>query len=337
MEDQAYCQSALAVTLLVLVSQIHRARIPVSDVQQILATWGTRAVGGPPTTVQEKRSGNFDGTGIKPIPCHSHNDYERNMPLYDALNTGCISVEADIWLQDGELLIGHEKGSIDPARTLKSLYLDPLVSILSDRNPDLDLNDGTDHSASLKGVFSTDASTALILLIDIKTESVDSLPVLMDQLSPLRDQGLLTHFDGSQMIQGPLTVVGTGNTNFDTIFNEKDRTVFFDAPLDNDWSEDSPASKAYSKDNSYYASVSFDKSIGKPSFLGDLSDEQTKKVKDQIQGAHDRGLKVRYYDTPSGLGEKSIQEQLWKEGVDVLNRDDLKAAKEFLEKQKERL
>ena len=258
------------------------------------------------------------------------------MPLYDALNIGCISVEADIWLQNGELLIGHEKGSTDPARTLKSLYLDPLVSILSDRNPDLDLNDGTDHSGSLKGVFSADDSVSLVLLVDIKTESGDTLAVLMDQLSPLADQRFLTHFDGSQIIQGPLTIVGTGNTNFDTIYNEKDRNILFDAPLDNDWSEDSPASKAYNKDNSYYASVSFDKSIGKPSFSGDLSDEQIGKVKNQIQGAHKRGLKVRYYDTPNGFGEESTQERLWQEGVDVLNRDDLEAAKEFLEKQGER-
>ncbi|KAL8673681.1 MAG: hypothetical protein Q9168_001896 [Polycauliona sp. 1 TL-2023] len=322
------------ISLLVLISQLQRDRIPLKDVQQILSTWGTRGIREPPAATLGERSATFDGGGIEPIPCHSHNDYERQVPLYDALNNGCVSVEADIWLQGNELLVGHTKDSLDPARTLKSLYLDPLTSILGDRNPNLDLTDGTDHSGSLKGVFSTNTSVSLVLLVDLKTDSANTLPVLLDQLSSLRKGGLLTHVDGSRTIQGPITVVGTGNTNFDTILDEKDRILFFDAPLDHDWSKDSQTDpKSYNTDNSYYASVSFDKAIGKPSFTGDLSDKQMTTMKDQIKGAHDRGLKVRYWDTPGSLTEEKIWEQLWKAGVDVLNVDHLTTAKEFLEKQ----
>ncbi|KAL8992529.1 MAG: hypothetical protein Q9169_007033 [Polycauliona sp. 2 TL-2023] len=278
------------------------------------------------------RTENFDAGGIKPIPCHSHNDYERQVPLYDALNTGCVSVEADIWLQDDELLVGHTEDALDSSRTLKSLYLDPLMSILGDRNPDLGLTDGTDHSGSLEGVFATNTSVSLVLLVDIKTESAKTLPVLLDQLASLRQSGSLTRFDGSRMTQGPITVVGTGNTDFDAILNEKDRLVFFDAPLAYDWSKDSTTdANAYSTNNSYYASVSFDEAIGKPSFLGDLSEEQMTTIKDQIEGAHDRGLKVRYWDTPGWPAGQKIWERLWKEGVDVLNVDDLTKAKEFLD------
>src|SRR5690349_308307 len=63
----------------------------------------------------------------KPLPhAHAHNDYEHARPLFDALDRGFCSVEADIWLVDGALLVAHDKKDLKPARTLQSLYLDPL-------------------------------------------------------------------------------------------------------------------------------------------------------------------------------------------------------------------
>lgn len=57
---------------------------------------------------------------------HSHNDYEQPRPLLDALALGFDSVEADVWLVDGRLLVAHEAAQVRPDRTLESLYLDPL-------------------------------------------------------------------------------------------------------------------------------------------------------------------------------------------------------------------
>lgn len=57
---------------------------------------------------------------------HSHNDYWRPHPLFDALSLGFKSVEADIFLGDSTLLVGHERAALRPDRTLESLYLDPL-------------------------------------------------------------------------------------------------------------------------------------------------------------------------------------------------------------------
>lgn len=58
---------------------------------------------------------------------HAHNDYEHDRPLLDALSHGFTSVEADIYLVDGELLVGHDPADLVPGRTLQSLYLDPLA------------------------------------------------------------------------------------------------------------------------------------------------------------------------------------------------------------------
>jgi len=57
---------------------------------------------------------------------HSHNDYLRKRPVLDALEAGAGSLEADVYLVDGQLLVGHDRKDLVPGRTLQSLYLDPL-------------------------------------------------------------------------------------------------------------------------------------------------------------------------------------------------------------------
>lgn len=47
-----------------------------------------------------------------------------------------ISVEADVWLINGTLYIGHDIESLTPNRTFAGLYIDPLVQILTNANPD---------------------------------------------------------------------------------------------------------------------------------------------------------------------------------------------------------
>lgn len=83
----------------------------------------------PPQTLLDRSHASKIAT---PIPCHSHNDYERKHPLFDALSAGCTSVEADIWSlpKSTELYVGHRKNSLSDDRTLKKLYLSPLEDLL---------------------------------------------------------------------------------------------------------------------------------------------------------------------------------------------------------------
>src|SRR3954453_2046264 len=63
---------------------------------------------------------------VQPLErAHAHNDYEHERPLLDALDQGFTSVEADVWLVDGELYLGHD--GPDLTRTLRSSYLEPLA------------------------------------------------------------------------------------------------------------------------------------------------------------------------------------------------------------------
>src|SRR6266566_4592479 len=60
------------------------------------------------------------------LSAHAHNDYEHARPLFDALDHGFCSVEADIHLVNGQLLVAHDRSQVKPERTLQTLYLDPL-------------------------------------------------------------------------------------------------------------------------------------------------------------------------------------------------------------------
>src|SRR4030095_11776928 len=68
-------------------------------------------------------------TAAEPTPllnAHAHNDYEHTRPLLDALDRGFCSIEGDVWLIGGQLLVAHDRGKTKPGRTLQALYLDPL-------------------------------------------------------------------------------------------------------------------------------------------------------------------------------------------------------------------
>lgn len=314
--------------------------------------------------------------GILPIPCHSHNDYWRRVPLYSAIEAGCISVEADVWLFAEQLYVGHSLASLTPNRTLASLYVDPLVTILEGQNPTtpFHLNGNKSHH----GVFDTDPEQPLTLLIDFKTSGAALFPYVVSALEPLRSRGYLSHRNGSHMVSRPIIVVGTGNTPFnliDSTGSNPYQDIFFDAPLEEMWEglgdekppnipksgppvfgaeidasmpelaaaeperpsasdvmgqgkSGAPASpEAYSTDNSFYASVSFTRVIGHVLF-GKLSESQMALIQGHIRGAHRRGLKVRYWELPFWpIGLRNyVWDVLVKEGVDILNVDDLKAA-----------
>lgn len=90
---------------------------------------------------------------------HSHNDYKQSFPFWDAFNQGFGSIEVDIFLYQGQLLVAHEENELDTSKTLKELYLDPLQkAIQAKKNVDL------------------------LLLVDIKTEALVTLDVLIEQL-----------------------------------------------------------------------------------------------------------------------------------------------------------
>jgi len=65
------------------------------------------------------------------LPAYAHNDYENARPLADALRLGFSGVEADVFLVDGVLRVGHDRQQAQRGKTLETLYLIPLREIIS--------------------------------------------------------------------------------------------------------------------------------------------------------------------------------------------------------------
>ncbi|PPJ55185.1 hypothetical protein CBER1_05688 [Cercospora berteroae] len=286
---------------------------------------------------------------VLPIRCHSHNDYWRKVPLYDALHWGCTGVEADVWHFDKELYVGHNTAALTKNRTFRNLYINPIAELLDTMNPHNAFGNTTGH-----GVFDADHDQSLTLLVDFKTEGRETYPHVQRQLSALREKDYLSYHDGKEFHKRAVTVVGTGNTPFDMVVGETERReIFFDAPLDRMWEPERErdtesleidesktgfveggqgnvgtgivtSADDFNSTNSWYASVSFARSIG---FVwgGQLSASQLNKIRGQIRGAKRRGLYVRYWDTPNWPVSlrNSVWETLMREGVDMLNGDDL--------------
>lgn len=217
--------------------------------------------------------------GVHPTVCHSHNDYDQEIPLFSALSAGCAGIEADVYYSNGDAEIGHT--SPTAGRTLKAQYIDPIRAIL-DHN-----NGGAPGS---NGVYAAAPSQSLDLLIDFKTSATETLDVVVAALQPLRDGGYLSYFDGSSFIQKQVTVSCSGSAPFDRIATGDgvpDRDVFYDAKLD-------PWDAKYNSQNSNYASAQFKDAIGNPGSADSFSQSQKDAVSQHVSLAHDAGLKVRY-------------------------------------------
>ena len=231
--------------------------------------------------------------GINVVPVHSHNDYLRRVPLFDASAACCTGVEADVSLKCGNLLVGHTETTLNVNNTLRSLYLEPLLRILEQQNL------GTPSETKPSGVItSSPSSTLLVLLIDMKTDGSSTWPVVLQQLEPLLQKGWLTIYTGTKLIIGPIIVVGTGTTPFppvlepqavnstnDVTYNTTtNRFIFFDTPLDN-------LSSVYNASNSYYASAPLGGAVGR-TWFGQLGKRQLQTVSEQTHLAASNGLEL---------------------------------------------
>jgi len=65
------------------------------------------------------------------LPAYAHNDYLNAHPLYDALSFGYQGAEADMFLVDGKLQLGHERRAAVRDGSLEGLYLKPLRALVA--------------------------------------------------------------------------------------------------------------------------------------------------------------------------------------------------------------
>ncbi|KAJ5157387.1 uncharacterized protein N7482_008487 [Penicillium canariense] len=265
-----------------------------------------------------------------PVTCHSHNDHGHRILLQSAISSGCISIEMTLFPAGNELLIGPNPDMLSRAINLRTLYVDPLLRMLRENNQKLEnLPPGPfPHDNGLSGVFPDDPTQTLVLLMDFGDDPERVWSLLIPHIEPLREAGFLTQFNRSVTIQGPITIVATGNVPFHRILERStSRDVFFDAPLLQllpSYDQKILQNSDYSARNSYYAFADFHAAIGTVGCNG-FSDKQLADLRQQVQIAHGLGLKVRYGGTPHWPRKlrNYVRCILAREGVDIITVDEL--------------
>lgn len=147
------------------------------------------------------------------VRAHAHNDYEHARPLLDALDQGFCSVEADVHLVDGQLLVAHDRAAVTPERSLEALYLEPLR-----RRAEL-------HA----GRIFPNGPPTVYLLIDFKTAADPTYAALREVLRPYR--ALLTEFRADAIRTNAVTIIVSGNRPRETVGAEAVRWVAIDGRL----------------------------------------------------------------------------------------------------------
>ena len=325
-------QISIYLTIVLCILRALQPPIPQNGLQGVLNRWTG------PGSVDTVSSASFSGS-VSPIPCHSHNDYERRVPLFQALSVGCISVEADLYLPDQsdnttDILVSHKRNKADDTRTLRSLYTDPLLMILNAMN----------HSPrpTPDGVFTTAPLQPLILLLDFKETSSAALRLLWDclqtHLDPLRSRGYLTHYspENQTLIHRPLVIVASGALPFpfatDRTLNPH-HDIFYDAPLAELFPSGPDRDSPYNISNSYTASSSLPAAVGNPRLLPSthFSHEQVQTMETQIGQARQLGLTSRYWGTPAF--PTGLRNHVWREllgrGVGLVNVDEVEVFKRW--------
>ncbi|KKA25966.1 hypothetical protein TD95_002171 [Thielaviopsis punctulata] len=254
-----------------------------------------------------------------PLKCHSHNDYWRRRPLYDALEAGCIGVEADIWRRNNDLYVAHNAPNTARTPTLSSLYVQPLVHLLERRN--LLRTTSPPH-----GVFPRFPNQTLVFMIDFKEPDREAFAMLHAQLQPLRERGWLTFYANNSVTYRPVTVVLTGDAILDWVLsNTTYRDVFLDAPA---LALHADTDRQYNWTNSFYSSAKFGHALGM--FSGYFGAPHG--VDEYVEMAHERGLHMRFWSQPAW--PVAMRNRLWGDlvdaGVDFLNVDDLAGVNRWL-------
>ncbi|WP_139984368.1 glycerophosphodiester phosphodiesterase family protein [Nocardioides litoris] len=241
---------------------------------------------------------------------HAHNDYEHDRPLLDALDQGFTSVEADVWLVDGELLVAHDLEDVQPGRTLERLYLSPLSA----------------RVAMNRGSVLPGSDRPLQLLIDVKSEASATWRAVDRALR--NHPGLLTRSTPSTTTPGAVTAVISGNRDLPAMAAQADRRAGYDA-RSTDLGGPLPAAVAP------LVSENWTKLF---SWLGDgtMPAAERARLRAYVDTAHARGQRVRFWATPDtpGPARDAVWSELLAAGVDHVNTDDLPGLRRFLDRRR---
>ena len=224
---------------------------------------------------------------------HSHNDYVNLHPFTTAYNCQFGSIEADIFLVNDSLFVGHSIEDTKQKKTIEKLYLEPLNNWVTEN----------------KGFPYQDNTLNLQLLIDIKTESKSTLNKLIQILDKYKQ------ITNSNKIQ----IIITGNRPDINTFNSYPNFIFFDGLLNTHYPPEIMNKIAlFSEDFPRYSSWDGQ---------GDIPVKDKNLLDSLVIKAHQMNKKIRFWGAPDN---PNSWKQFIKLKVDFINTDHIEQLSNFL-------
>lgn len=233
---------------------------------------------------------------VESIPyAHSHNDYTRKNPLFDALYAGFRSIEIDVFAHKGQLRVSHIAFFLQRKPTIEELYVQPLLQMLPD----------------LEKVLQTKGE-CLEIMIDLKTGGKGTIALLVKALEPLTPY-LSTWDSPTSIHKRSVTIVLSGGYPRDLFSYDMDVSMFF---------LDGRPCRCYGQPDLRIARVSahYDQYFtwnGR----GDMPKEEYEKLMMCVYSAKRCHQKLRFWGMPQ---KKTIWRFFTEAGVEWINIDHIK-------------
>lgn len=232
---------------------------------------------------------------------HAHNDYLHNRPLHDALAQRFCSVEADVFLVNGELLVAHTPFELDSTRTLRNLYLDPLHKRV------------IAHGGSVYAEKET-----FTLLVDIKHEGEQVWRTLNTLLAHYPD--VFSRVEDGKLHRKAVTVIVSGDRAVSAIEKSNPRFAGVDGRISDLKSDRSASLMPLISDNW--------KKHFKWNGEGVMPPDEVQRLHSFVSTAHAQGRLTRFWGSPD---RPEIWNAQYEAGVDLINTDNLKGLRKFLQ------
>ncbi len=247
---------------------------------------------------------------------HAHNDYVHTHPLFDALTNGFCSVEADIFLTNGQLLVAHTLKETQPGRTLQSLYLDPLRARVRQNGGSVYTN-----------------GPEFTLLIELKQDWQGEYPALRDVLTNYADilvsyRTVVSRTSTGQWVTNEMEqtnailAIITGHNDPKMFVGETVRYAALDGSL-SDLERNPPATLVP------WISENWKKNF-KWNGKGTMPEAERHKLEAIVKRAHEQGRRVRFWGAPDN---PNFWKTMRAADVDLINTDNLPGVANFFREQ----
>ena len=223
-----------------------------------------------------------------PVLIHSHNDYAQRVPFYQAYAQQVSSIEADVFLHDGQLLVGHDVEDLRADMTFEALYVEPIVTLFA-RNG---------------GRAFRDSDRTLQLMVELKSETDPTLRAVAALL------GRWPEVFDPEVNPAAVRVAVTGRVPAPEAFDRYPRFLGFDGAWDADYTPEQLERIALISTNFR----DFSQWNGK----GTIIPAEKARLEAVIDRAHEQGKPVRFWNAPEGT---TVYYTFYDMGIDYINTD----------------